>query len=213
MRIRLKRYNKTETLRVRSKCSDDFPGHVRQRYQFLGTDNNPSRPAKLLDRRLEFFKVIVTHSERFRKRSHFQRRVVSTSHITQYFPLENFHCLPSNKKRIADDYIDYTPMSLQIIPYGRIGAYLALAVFKRLAIRDLIRAAVFLCIVLVAATLSRRLVKSVNCSLALVISPASRASSKCFNCVLIILLRERLIILLFSFCLTRFLADKECATI
>jgi hypothetical protein len=88
----------------------------------------------------------------------------------------------------------------------------AFRAFSRLARRDFLRAAVLLCIVLVLDTLSSRLATSRNCSPAVCKSPAASAFSKCFICVLTLLLRARLIALLFKFCLILFFADNECAT-
>jgi hypothetical protein len=89
----------------------------------------------------------------------------------------------------------------------------ALRLLRRRARRDFFRAAVFLCMVLVEATLSSLLAMSLNCSLALAKSPLLSADSKRFICVLTWCFRARFIALFLAFCLTLFFADNECATI
>jgi len=91
--------------------------------------------------------------------------------------------------------------------------FFALRLLRRLARRDFFRAAVLLCIVLVAAVLSSLRTMSWYCSLAASMSPPLKAVSKCLICVFTWLLRARLIVLLLAFCFTLFFADNECATI
>ncbi len=89
----------------------------------------------------------------------------------------------------------------------------ALRVLSCLERRDFFRAAVFSCIVLVAAVSSSFFTTSRYCSLAASTSPLLKAVSKCLICVFTWLLRARLTALLLAFCLTLFFADNECATI